>query len=92
MLSPFVYFSLYTLLCTLLNNDVFYVSGILSSKSMFAYKHYLRFEEYKRLNKFMYVLVLYKVFNFIAKLSRKIEGKIFNYQIIKQFNQLKNNL
>ena len=48
---------------------------------MFANKHYLRFEEYKRLNKFMNVLVLYKVLNFIAKLRRKIEGKIFNYQL-----------
>ena len=40
----------------------------------------------------MYVLVLNKVLNnFTAKLSRKIKGKIFNYQITKQFNQLKNN-
>jgi len=68
---------------------------------MFTYKHYLRFEQYKRMNKFMNLLVLYKIQNFTAKLRKKYKVKysiinliqiVFNANYNCQFKQLRKHL
>ena len=58
---------------------------------MFAYKHYLRFEEYKRFNRFIHVLGFMKLKTVLLNSAGRVKYFIINVILTEVLIQIINN-